>query len=629
MLNLFKTKDKNTEIKNFVDNKLIGRFAALSVANQVIINSFYNGIAYKYLMYKNGDEINIDKVSEKPTEEAQGLEVIACDVKFEHSTFKKTLFKLAFFETLHVEYIGKSSYMCDIVNTFNKRILYESPKGTFSKCGILSDYGSECMIRLGKVLYPYNQEEKVLSKVVGTRVVVNVNIGDVQVTPNREDLRYTTKTIMTLEKRFQEAKDEIIHLTEEYIERLAKSKPSTQELLEIPRSYAHDIYLDKENKYSLRVMYSFWKSPLELQLNNPLLTQLLESLMYKEIRGFTVRVYNRDGNLTTARMNAVEIRHCPILIIKDKICRKPVINYFIGKYRIKSTFAVILEKDLPTVIAQVKQYLFNSIVEAHSDNRFIKTCINKFINNFKCVYLSYDALPEEYKTTSLFEESAKAKPVGFNVRYYHDDKYEYLNFISVITFIDYFNSNKGLVIYTTTTKDDDILRRLEYLLSQSTKFNKTRVISVPKNIIPFIPKCRKYVSLLEFLTVNNTIMSKIAAIKWIKDQAKTAEYRMGTFSRLSSAIILLPKDSDLAQSIDYFISNNWIDWDFLLSLKTEREDIEIQKAIASMEYMMAADFREALVLMKYGLHRTKAYISNPFKSSRFRKNLLTLKQFLK
>ena len=53
----------------------IGRFSCLAVANEAEITSFYDGVCYKYLMYKTSNGINIDLLHTQPTDESNGLQV--------------------------------------------------------------------------------------------------------------------------------------------------------------------------------------------------------------------------------------------------------------------------------------------------------------------------------------------------------------------------------------------------------------------------------------------------------------------------------------------------------------------------------------------------------------------------
>ena len=45
----------------------IGRFSCLAVANEAEITSFYDGVCYKYLMYKTSNGINIDLLDTQQT----------------------------------------------------------------------------------------------------------------------------------------------------------------------------------------------------------------------------------------------------------------------------------------------------------------------------------------------------------------------------------------------------------------------------------------------------------------------------------------------------------------------------------------------------------------------------------
>lgn len=216
------------ESDDYIGSFGLGRFSALSVSDSCTITSVYNGEKVKYLMYKDGMAINIDELSSEKTTERNGIEVyVQPNVEIDYSRLKSCLQDLAFFDNVYINLNLKEqnsgyysySYMRfkelqDFVNQFNnkKNLTYKS----FRVSGVeLSD---ESCILLGNVMYRIDYAHK-NDRLDGwknaygnVRLVPKFNIGELSVTPNREDLLYDSKTEASLKKRFAEVDNELADL---------------------------------------------------------------------------------------------------------------------------------------------------------------------------------------------------------------------------------------------------------------------------------------------------------------------------------------------------------------------------------------------------------------------------------
>lgn len=203
------------ETNEYIGHFGIGRFSALAVSKLANITSFYNGKAYYYVMNMDIDQLHIDKIYELDTTEHNGVEV-----KIPLSVFKaKDLDCLGFIENVYVECVDDDSNAYEI-QEFNKRKIH-----TFNNFKTITyEYrhaSNKTEILLGKIpyavdymgLWDYNDNwhrswEKAMKSIYPC-----INIGDVDITPNRETLIYSDKTKECLKTVYEKC---ILELTEQW-----------------------------------------------------------------------------------------------------------------------------------------------------------------------------------------------------------------------------------------------------------------------------------------------------------------------------------------------------------------------------------------------------------------------------
>lgn len=196
---------KNDRIKNLSGNKLIGRFSCLSVSKLANITSFYNGKAYYYVMNMDIDQLHIDKVYELDTTEHNGVEV-----RIPINNFNaKELDCLSFIENVYVECDGDGNNEY-IISEFNKRKIH-----TFNNFKLITysnrQNNDKTEILLGKIpysvdftgLWDYNDDWHKSWKDAMKYIYPCINIGDVDITPNRETLIYTDRTKAKLREVYE------------------------------------------------------------------------------------------------------------------------------------------------------------------------------------------------------------------------------------------------------------------------------------------------------------------------------------------------------------------------------------------------------------------------------------------
>lgn len=211
----------------------IGRFSALSCSDVVNVTSVFDGIKYHYLMYKDANKSSIDLLSQSPTEEENGVEV-----KIPIPHHKLTDYygaikeQLVYFENLYFADNTGSGWREEEFNSFKiKRY------NNFLVNNLTQTYGLTLV--LGKVKYPLNiyaLNKSYPVEVEDYPITLPFEIGDLQVTPNREQILYTEEGILKIEAA--------LDLAVEEIEELIKAH-QTQDYTDIP-SYIEALNLPKE-----------------------------------------------------------------------------------------------------------------------------------------------------------------------------------------------------------------------------------------------------------------------------------------------------------------------------------------------------------------------------------------------
>lgn len=193
---------------NYIGMFGIGRFSALSVSNIVYLTNYYNGICNKFLMYKDAGKICIDKIFESATTEDNGLEVEVNTERNEYSVYDKIVLgiqNLTFYNNVYVD-DPENVLSSDNMKSFNNRKIKEFR--TFKVC---NQDGISNSLLMGNVLYPINSG--IISKwfpgIDNLPIAIKCNIGDVDITPSRETLLYSQKTIDTIDRICKETLDEI------------------------------------------------------------------------------------------------------------------------------------------------------------------------------------------------------------------------------------------------------------------------------------------------------------------------------------------------------------------------------------------------------------------------------------
>lgn len=202
-----------TSTKRLSNNYLgcfgIGKFATMAVSKAAYITSYYNGVARLYIMTKDGNSITTNLMSETPTNEKNGLEITVKNI-LNSFRYKEAFKNLAFFPNVYID------------GTFSE---YNSIKVKRYKYFTATTEEFSNKLLLGNVLYPLDRNiipvelKEFYNSIVGSGIVFNFNIGELQVTPNRESIIYNTQTNNLIIQRIKDAKEEMTSILKPFIEK--------------------------------------------------------------------------------------------------------------------------------------------------------------------------------------------------------------------------------------------------------------------------------------------------------------------------------------------------------------------------------------------------------------------------
>ena len=177
----------------------IGKYSSLACTDTVFITSYYKGISYLYVMVKSGNTITTNLVSETPTKEKDGVEVTIKNISY-IIPYTKALDSIVFFPNIYIDGIS---------NIINKIKIKRFNNFAVASVTLID------RILLGNVLYPCDTEKFIpevrefLYNIEHSGIVVKFNIGELNITPNRENIIYTKDTINKITDRILAAKKEL------------------------------------------------------------------------------------------------------------------------------------------------------------------------------------------------------------------------------------------------------------------------------------------------------------------------------------------------------------------------------------------------------------------------------------
>ena len=477
----------------------IGRFSCLSCADVAHITSYYNGKKYSYVMYKNGGGINIDQLSVTEGDFKNGLEVSIEKSIYNNNDLVKAIRGLCLFDRLHISYKGNNSTISSKVADFNNRKITHF--NTFSRCSLIQ--GSN-FFKVGNIIY--DCDDSWLNTY--DSLIIDLPIGSVDITPNREALQFTDFTNNNIKARIAVVKQELQDIINSRINgNMTLSKFCDSFIF--PSSYIvtekdEQISIDKKDvqvDFSLITLdgeklpegyVKFLNFAKYLGIDETIIHKVIDN-SYRNTRAF----HQTFKDLILGRFDLIDKA--------DKVTKQVTSQYTIEN--ITNTTVILVYGGLDSFKNSIENYVTKHLDK--SDNVNVRECIDFTFRRIPIKIMSNDSIPYSYVEAYKAEQRKKRKKVDIGkvpMRTYHRCGYtiEYLSDLP----------SKGLVIYSTHTQDGSTLKHISDLVYCTSGL--ARVITVKSEYIKLLEGKKRFMTVENFMFLRNSILSKIVTALIIK-----------------------------------------------------------------------------------------------------------------
>lgn len=477
----------------------IGRFSCLSCADVAHITSYYNGKKYSYVMYKNGGGINIDQLSVTEGDFKNGLEVSIEKSIYNDNDLVKAIRGLCLFDRLHISYKGNNSNISSKVAEFNDRKITHF--NTFSRCSLIQ--GSN-FFKVGNIIY--DCDDSWLNTY--DSLIIDLPIGSVDITPNREALQFTDFTNNNIKARIAVVKQELQDIINSRINgnmTLAKFCDS----FVFPSSY---VVTEKDEQISIDkkdVQVDFSLITLDGEKLPEGYVKFLNSAKYLGIdKTFIHKAINnsyRNTRVFQQTFKDLILGRFDLIDKADKVTKQVTSQYTIEI--ITKPTVILVYGGLDSFKNSIEDYVTKNLDK--SDNVNVRECIDFTFRRIPIKIMSNDSIPYSYVEAYKAEQRKKRKKVDIGkvpMRTYH--RYGYtIGYLSDLP-------SKGLVIYSTHTQDDSTLKHISDLVSCASGL--ARVITVKSEYIKLLERKKRFMTMENFMFLRNSTLSKIVTALIIK-----------------------------------------------------------------------------------------------------------------
>lgn len=579
---------------------MIGRFSVLSCANVANITSYYNGVKYSYLMYKNNGGINIDKLSEEKGDFKNGLEVSAEVASMTSGEFRDALYALAMFKNLHVE--NNAIEYSNICNSFNNRTV--SRKGNLLVCNILPN---DTYFKVGNVLYPGKYRDGLST----TGIIIELPMGQVDITPNREELQYSQFTVDTIRK----ASENVTNIFRELIQNKIRIA-SLQDYYEFTQAYAFSVSIDETDSGNISIRRNDYENmEFDVTIEGKIIpngfARFLDDIDY--IYADNDDIYKIVSNGRRYR-NSISVRtlfaNGDIFATKgDTITKHVTLEYY--RKNLDNDIVIFTKPGLYSYKAKILRQL-----RSRSRVYDITTCMDFLMEHIHIKEILNADVPDEFIKEYRDRHKNLNKKVDtsghISIRRYNEygfGNYEYTNYEFFIKY-----EAPLFAVYASNTKEHDTMKDIAQIFDNYELTDKRghricpRVITLKKSEIDLLKNKKKFVYINDFLYLRNNFLEKLVTAYIISEQLggivhisrfkRYSEFK-SKYRRQLSALRGCYNNKTFDDIVKYYTERGWYNKMDVEYFKMSDDDIQILKEIDLMD-MHRTDVLTAIYYRLYG-----------------------------
>lgn len=526
----------------------IGRFSALAVSDTVSIVSVYNGKKYNYLMYKDNLSMCIDKLNVTSTTDHNGLKVTVTipeeDIIRYVNAFKSQLvyFENIIFVNKLTDTNSDFSILEDYAQSINN---YKIKEYKYFKVNTLNNQ-SEINLLIGKIAYPLrfsSLNKKYSNDIMRLPISLSFNIGEIDMTPTREEILYNSNNIKSIEDKLDLALDELKILIDKqahkdfddpliYSERLLKNNyiyllddGNTTVTVPIPRESIE--YTLNGVKYTPDLVYN-----MKLYLDSRTIPALCRynynnGIIYtKNIKNTLGHLMRKDKFIEVLKVNKDEFKSKLKDYIKSIYSTENKFVYLLDDVSIRNNYKSIYRRYLTNYEKNYLRYISIDDSEEAAKNLF-KLFFLKYVD----MYNNFSSLGLKDISKEWLEDYKKSKKQKAKITKYSKKKNEMLiyflrcnNYNNVTKDKEYYTleqiaNMKQRVVYAVEGDNEikDFLvylrNRKNYLFIQLAKTNAKKLKDL-KN-------CVRYD---DFLSSNERLIRNIGTTLYIKKKIPNLRY---------------------------------------------------------------------------------------------------------
>lgn len=555
----------------------IGRFSCLSLADQATITNYYNGTKKTYLMYKNGSAINIDELNSIEGDFKNGIEVsVVCGG--EVAALEKALRELMFFDGIYIEVRNSHNTNKTLIESINNKQIVD--KGSYCLSSVTKTYGS-LYVKMGSVVYPIDSKE-FLKCPNSDCITIQVPMGSIDITPNRENIQYTDRTKKVINEAICKARKDLGLLIENHF----KTVFSIKQLYEFAASPNLEIEVDG-GTYTIELKDCDFSNTIKLgqedipenyikYINKSGEVELDSSYFYKSI--------NKNNSKVGWKLKFLYKNEWSLALKKDSQTKKGALEYFTAKSYNVTRIASNEQLEI------IKNYVKNKLKPFDIIN--VDECFDFTLKHLNVRILSNADTPKEWlKTEKLVGSDSD------NIRVYNANGYTNSTYSSeLLSFKRKLKDGEdkgGFFVYTTNTRDDGFLKTLSKLVVRYAYYNDNKrsgikmVFTCKANLIPFLQQDKRCIELTDFITIRNKYWQKVAEAALIKANfykypQYAYSYKWAKFIKDYNSYYDLPncKYKDI---VDSYIENGWIRQNIIDSYKLTPKEVEMLKVKSCLD----------------------------------------------